>query len=186
VSALPAEAGRPAPAAPAPPRAAGDGAADAEPTASYRLTVDGVTHSVSGAWLGASLLSVLRERLGATAVKDACEHGRCGSCSVLLDGTLVAACTVMAADAGDAQVTTAAGLGAGGPARAVQAAFVAHGAVQCGYCTPGMVVAATDLLARHPNAGDEEIREALAGNLCRCTGYGRILAAVRAVQDTRR
>ncbi len=156
-----------------------------EPTVSYQLRVDGARHQVHGAWLGASLLSVLRDTLDLTTVKDACEQGRCGSCSVLLDGRLVASCTVLAADAEDAEVTSVAGLRPSGPARAVAAAFVREGAVQCGYCTPGMVVAVTDLLARRPDADDGEVREALSGNICRCTGYGRILAAVRAVQDER-
>ncbi|MGF7233836.1 MAG: (2Fe-2S)-binding protein [Frankia sp.] len=161
-------------------------AAAPEPTASYRLWVDGARHQVEGAWLGASLLSVLRDTLDLTTVKDACEQGRCGSCSVMMDGRLVASCTVLAADAEGAEVISAAGLRPSGPARAVRAAFVREGAVQCGYCTPGMVVAVTDLLARRPDADDGEIREALSGNICRCTGYGRILAAVRAVQDERR
>ena len=148
---------------------------------SYHLNVDGTSMRVEGAWIGESLLTVLRERLDITSVKDACEQGRCGACSVLLDGRLVAACTVLAADAADARITTVAGLGAG-TAQAVRAAFLEHGAVQCGFCTPGMVVAVTDLLTRRPTADEEEIREALAGNICRCTGYGRILAAIRAVQ----
>nr|WP_051102683.1 (2Fe-2S)-binding protein [Parafrankia elaeagni] len=152
----------------------------------YHLNVDGTRRVVSGARLEESLLTVLRERLGVTSVKDACEQGRCGACSVLLDDRLVTACTVLAADAVDARVLTVAGLGASGPAARIQAAFLAHGAVQCGFCTPGLVVAVTDLLGRRPAAGEQEIREALAGNICRCTGYGRILAAVRDVQAGRR
>jgi aerobic carbon-monoxide dehydrogenase small subunit len=159
--------------------------APAEPTDSYRLSVDGTRRDVTDAWVGASLLSVLRDHIGITSVKDACEQGRCGSCSVLLDGRLVASCTVLAADAEGCEVTTVAGLAASGPARAVRAAFLAHGAVQCGYCTPGMIVAVTDLLRRRPDADADEIREGLAGNVCRCTGYGRIVAAVQAVQDAR-
>ncbi|OHV75252.1 (2Fe-2S)-binding protein [Pseudofrankia sp. BMG5.36] len=146
------------------------------------MHVDGRLRAVTGAWLGDSLLTVLRERLGITSVKDGCEQGRCGSCSVLLDGQLIAACTTLAADAADARVTTLAGLPADGLAPAVRAAFLRHGAVQCGFCTPGFVVAVTDLLGRRPEADEDEIREALAGNICRCTGYGRIIAAVRAVQ----
>jgi len=147
---------------------------------SYPLTVDGVTWRVRDAPLTASLLTVLREQLGITSVKDACEQGRCGSCSVLLDGTLVTACTVLAADASECRVTTVAGLPADGPADAVRRAFAEAGAVQCGFCAPGFVVAVTDLLTRRPSAGEEEIRTGLAGNICRCTGYGRILAAIRA------
>jgi carbon-monoxide dehydrogenase small subunit len=151
----------------------------------YHLRVDGVRHTVSAVWVGDSLLTVLRDALGVTSVKDACEQGRCGACSVLLDGRLVASCTVLAADADDATVTTVAGLGTAGPAGAVREAFLAEGAVQCGFCTPGFVVAVTDLLTRSPHADEEEIRESLAGNICRCTGYGRILAAVKAVQAER-
>ncbi|MBL7495506.1 (2Fe-2S)-binding protein [Frankia sp. CNm7] len=158
--------------------------ADAGPLAGvYRLLVDGTLRTVDGAWLGESLLTVLRERLGVTSVKDGCEQGRCGSCSVLLDGKLVTACTVLAADAADSRVTTLAGLPDDGLAPAVQAAFLRHGAVQCGFCSPGFVVAVTDLLGRRPDADEHEVREALAGNICRCTGYGRIVAAVRAVQE---
>ncbi|KLL11141.1 MULTISPECIES: (2Fe-2S)-binding protein [Protofrankia] len=159
---------------------------DAGPRVSYQLHIDGGVREVAGAWFGESLLRVLRDHLGVLSVKDACEQGRCGSCSVLMDGRLVTSCTVLAADAADAQVTTVAGLGVGGPARAVQAAFLAHGAVQCGFCTPGFVVAVTDLLARRPDADEDEIRESLAGNICRCTGYGRIIAAIRSVQEARR
>ncbi|ADP83873.1 (2Fe-2S)-binding protein [Pseudofrankia inefficax] len=156
---------------------------EADPMAAiYHLRVDGTLRAISGAALADSLLAVLRERLGITSVKDGCEQGRCGSCSVLLDEKVVAACTVLAADAVDARVTTLAGLPADGLGPAVQAAFLRDGAVQCGFCTPGFVVAVTDLLGRRPDATEGEIREALAGNICRCTGYGRILAAVRAVQ----
>ena len=153
------------------------------PVDPYRLRVDGTLRTVDGAWLGDSLLVVLRDRLGITSVKDGCEQGRCGSCSVLLDDRLVAACTVLAADAVDARVTTLAGLPADGLAPAVGAAFLRAGAVQCGFCTPGFIVAVTDLLGRRPDAAEDEVREALAGNICRCTGYGRIVAAVRAIQD---
>nr|WP_232292126.1 (2Fe-2S)-binding protein [Frankia sp. QA3] len=149
------------------------------------MHVDGFLRTVSGAWIGDSLLTVLRDVLGVTAVKDACEQGRCGACSVLLDGRLAASCTVLAADADGSRVVTVAGLGGSGLTRAVRAMFLAEGAVQCGFCTPGFVVAVTDLLTRHPDADEEEIREALAGNICRCTGYGRIVAAVRAVQAER-
>ena len=161
---------------------AAEDAEDAPVAQAFHLHVDGTLRTVTGAWLGDSLLTVLRERLGITSVKDGCEQGRCGSCSVLLDGRLVAACATLAADAADARVTTLAGLPPDGLAIAVQAAFLRHGAVQCGFCTPGFVVAVTDLLDRRPDASDDEIREALAGNICRCTGYGRILAAVRAVR----
>ena len=122
------------------------------------------------------MLYVLRERLGLPAAKAGCEQGECGSCSVLLDDTLVCACLVLAAAAAGRRITTLEGL----DAAAVQDAFLNEGAVQCGFCTPGLVVAVADLIAHSPAPTDLEIREAISGNLCRCTGYGRILAAVKA------
>ncbi|MGH9062704.1 MAG: (2Fe-2S)-binding protein [Acidimicrobiales bacterium] len=153
----------------------------------YRLRVNGAERDVESAWPGESLLYVLRERLGLPGSKNACEQGECGSCSVLVDGTLVCACLVMAASAVGADIVTVEGLGGSGPEvlSDIQAAFVAEGAVQCGFCTPGLVVAVHDLLARNPDPTDLQVREALSGNLCRCTGYGRILAAVQAVQAGR-
>ena len=130
-------------------------------------------------WEGESLLYVLRERLGLPGSKNACEQGECGSCSVFLDGTLVCACLVLGAQADGHAVVTVEGLGAGDGLHPVQEAFVEAGAVQCGFCTPGLVVAAADLLARSPSPSDDEIREALSGNLCRCTGYQKIFDAVR-------
>ena len=130
-------------------------------------------------WAGESLLYVLRERLGLPGSKNACEQGECGSCSVLLDGSLVCACLVLAAQADGHEVVTVEGLGADGELHPVQEAFAETGAVQCGFCTPGFVVATADLLERNPSAGDDEIREALSGNLCRCTGYAKIFDAVR-------
>ncbi len=130
--------------------------------------------------LGAeSLLFVLRERLDLPGSKGACEEGECGSCSVLLDGELVCSCLVHGAQADGREVVTVEGLASEGRLNAVQRAFVAAGAVQCGFCTPGLVVATTALLARASDPTDDDIREALSGNLCRCTGYGRIFAAVR-------
>ena len=130
-------------------------------------------------WEGESLLYVLRERLGYPGSKNACEQGECGSCSVLLDGQLACSCLVLAAQADGHEVVTVEGLAENGRLHRVQEAFVASGAVQCGFCTPGLVVAAADLLARTPDPSDDEIREALSGNLCRCTGYGKIFDAVR-------
>jgi carbon-monoxide dehydrogenase small subunit len=130
-------------------------------------------------WEGESLLYALRERLGLPGSKNACEQGECGSCSVLLDRTLVCACLVLAAQADGREVVTVEGLAANGRLHPVQEAFVATGAVQCGFCTPGLVVATADLLAHNPDPGDDEIREALSGNLCRCTGYAKIFDAVR-------
>jgi aerobic carbon-monoxide dehydrogenase small subunit len=145
----------------------------------YTLTVNGREHEVGAAWVGESLLHVLRERLGLPGSKSACEQGECGSCSVLLDGVLVCACCVLAADAVGSEVGTVEGLAAWDELTAVQQAFADAGAVQCGFCTPGLIVAVHDLLARNPDPTDLEVREAISGNLCRCTGYGRILAAVR-------
>jgi aerobic carbon-monoxide dehydrogenase small subunit len=130
-------------------------------------------------WEGESLLFALRERLGLPGSKNACEQGECGSCSVLLDGTLVCACLVLAAQADGHEVVTVEGLAEDGDLHRVQEAFVEAGAVQCGFCTPGLVVATADLLAHNPDPSDHEIREALSGNLCRCTGYAKIFDAVR-------
>jgi aerobic carbon-monoxide dehydrogenase small subunit len=142
------------------------------------LRVNG-TPAETNVWEGESLLYVLRERLGYPGSKNACEQGECGSCSVLLDGKLVCACLVLAAQADGHDVVTVEGLAEDGRLHRVQEAFVAAGAVQCGFCTPGLVVAAADLLQRTPDPGDDEIREALSGNLCRCTGYAKIFDAVR-------
>jgi len=122
---------------------------------------------------------VLRERLGLPGSKNACEQGECGSCSVLLDGRLVCACLVLAAQVDGHELVTVEGLVEDGELHPVQAAFAETGAVQCGFCTPGFVVATADLLARSPNPTEDEIREALSGNLCRCTGYAKIFDAVR-------
>jgi carbon-monoxide dehydrogenase small subunit len=131
-------------------------------------------------WPGTSLLVALREDLGLPGSKNACEQGECGSCSVLLDGVLVCSCLVLAAQADGHEVSTVEGLaGPDGQLHPVQEAFIRAGAVQCGFCTPGLVVAAADLLAHNPSPSDDEIREALSGNLCRCTGYGSIIEAVR-------
>jgi carbon-monoxide dehydrogenase small subunit len=135
-------------------------------------------------WEGESLLYVLRERLGYPGSKNACEQGECGSCSVLLDGKLACACLVLAAQAEGHDVVTVEGLGEDGRLHRVQEAFVAAGAVQCGFCTPGLVVATADLLERNPAPSDDEIREALSGNLCRCTGYAKIFDAVRLAATT--
>ncbi len=130
-------------------------------------------------WPGESLLFALRERLGLPGSKNACEQGECGSCSVLLDGQLVCACLVLAAQADGHEVVTVEGLAGGEEVHPVQEAFVEAGAVQCGFCTPGLVVATADLLTRQPDPSEDEIREALSGNLCRCTGYRKIFDAVR-------
>ena len=127
----------------------------------------------------ASLLSVLRTELGMAGTKDACEQGECGSCSVIMDDDLVCSCLVMAADADGSSLITIEGLGSEGSLHRVQEALLEHGAVQCGFCTPGLIIATVDLLEKNADPSDSEIREALAGNLCRCTGYSKILDAVR-------
>ena len=141
------------------------------------LTVNGEHHEAD-VWEGESLLVTLRDRLGLPGSKNACEQGECGSCSVLLDGELVCACLVLAAQANGHAVTTVEGLAEEDRLHPVQEAFAETGAVQCGFCTPGFIVAAADLLSRIPDPNDDEIREALSGNLCRCTGYAKILDAV--------
>ena len=143
------------------------------------LTVNGEAREADGVWEGESLLTALRDRLELPGSKNACEQGECGSCSVYLDGALVCACLVLAAQAEGREVVTVEGIADGDRLHEVQRAFVDAGAVQCGFCTPGLIVACHDLLARTPRPSDAEIREALAGNLCRCTGYEKILDAVR-------
>jgi aerobic carbon-monoxide dehydrogenase small subunit len=129
---------------------------------------------------GESLLTFLREELELPGSKNACEQGECGSCSVMLDGALVCSCLVLAAACADKKVETVEALSNGGKLHPLQQAFLVAGAVQCGFCTPGLIVAANALLQRNPEPTDAEIREALAGNICRCTGYGKILEAVHA------
>jgi carbon-monoxide dehydrogenase small subunit len=143
------------------------------------LTLNGVDRTADDVWEGESLLYVLRERLGTPGSKNACEQGECGSCTVYLDDVPVCACLVAAGQAEGRDVRTVEGLAAGDELDPVQEAFLAAGAVQCGFCTPGLIVATHDLLRRVPRPSDEEIREGLAGNLCRCTGYEKILDAVR-------
>ncbi len=144
-----------------------------------RCTVNAEPREADDVWPGESLLYVLRERLGLPGAKNACEQGECGSCTVYLDGTPVCACLVAAGQAEGADIVTVEGLAAPDSLDRVQEAFLDAGAVQCGFCTPGLIVAVHDLLARVPQPADPEIREALAGNLCRCTGYEKIMDAVR-------
>jgi aerobic-type carbon monoxide dehydrogenase small subunit (CoxS/CutS family) len=148
----------------------------------FVLRVNGFDREVSGAWQGESLLYVLRERLGLPGSKAGCEQGECGSCSVFVDGALVCACLVLAASAAGTEIVTVEGLQPDdrGALSDVQRAFVQEGAVQCGFCTPGLVMTVHDLLERDPVPTDLAVREAISGNLCRCTGYGRILEAVHA------
>ena len=142
------------------------------------VTVNGLLREAD-IWGGESLLTMLRDALELPGSKNACEQGECGSCSVLLDGELVCACLVLAAQADGHEVVTVEGLARGDELHPVQEAFVEAGAVQCGFCTPGLVVAVADLLERAPNPSEDEVREALSGNVCRCTGYVKIFDAVR-------
>ena len=155
-------------------------------TGFYELVVNGKKREVRDSWVGESLLYVLRERLGLMGSKGACEQGECGSCTVLLDGDAVCSCLVLAATAADSEVVTVEGLAADGTPTDVQQAFVEHGAVQCGFCTPGLIVAVHHLLDHNPDPSAIEVKEALSGNICRCTGYGRIFAAVETVVTVRK
>jgi len=142
------------------------------------LTVNGEQHETT-IWPGESLLAMLRDRLGLPGSKNACEQGECGSCAVLLDDDLVCSCLVLAAQSEGRSVVTVEGLRNDDILHPVQQAFIDAGAVQCGFCTPGLIVAAVDLLRHRPDPSEDEIREALAGNLCRCTGYAKIIDAVK-------
>ncbi|MEZ5216591.1 MAG: (2Fe-2S)-binding protein [Ilumatobacteraceae bacterium] len=155
-----------------------DPAGTAPESLTYTLNVNGAVHDVHDASVNESLLYVLRERVGLTGTKGACEQGECGSCSVLIDGELVCACLVLAATAQGQAITTVEGLDSNGVPNDVQTAFVEAGAVQCGFCTPGLIMATEALLADNASPSELEVREALSGNICRCTGYGRILDAV--------
>ena len=152
----------------------------------YSLTVNGEQHPVQDAWIGESLLYVLRERLGLPGSKGACEQGECGSCTVYIDNAAVCSCLVMAATAVGSQIATVEGLNTDGSLTDVQQAFVTEGAVQCGFCTPGLVMAVHHLLDHNESPNEKEVKEALSGNICRCTGYGRIFAAVESVISVRK
>ena len=151
----------------------------------YVLHVNGGKHEIADAWLSESLLYVLRERLGLPGSKGACEQGECGSCSVLIDDALVCGCLVLAASAVGQAIVTIEGIAPLGSPSDVQQAFVECGAVQCGFCTPGLIMAAHALLERTPQPTETAIREELSGNICRCTGYGRIIEAVQRVAVSR-
>ncbi|HAP74724.1 MAG TPA: (2Fe-2S)-binding protein [Acidimicrobiaceae bacterium] len=151
----------------------------------YTLHVNGTAREVRDAGTGESLLFVLRERLGLMGTKGACEQGECGSCSVLVDGQLVCGCLVLAASAVGQRIVTIEGVAPVGAPTDVQQAFVDAGAVQCGFCTPGLIMATHSLLDRSPQPSELEIREELSGNICRCTGYGRIIEAVQRVAVAR-
>ena len=146
-------------------------------------SINGSTLVADDVWPGESLLYVLRERMGLPGSKNACEQGECGSCSVYLDGSLVCACLVLAGQAEGRDIVTVEGIGSGSTPHPVQAAFAEAGAVQCGFCTHGLIVATHDLLSRVPQPTTVQIREALAGNICRCTGYAKIIDAVHLAAD---
>lgn len=151
----------------------------------FELHVNGTVQEIRDAWIGESLLYVLRERLGLMGSKGACEQGECGSCSVLVDDELLCSCLVLAASALGQEIITIEGIAPVGSPSDVQQAFVEFGAVQCGFCTPGLIMAAHSLLERTPQPTETEIREELSGNVCRCTGYGRIIEAVQQVAVSR-
>jgi len=151
----------------------------------YELRINGRNHEVRDSWIGESLLYVLRERLGLPGAKGACEQGECGSCTVIMDGRAVCSCLVMAASAIDTDITTVEGLATTETPNDIQQAFVTEGAVQCGFCTPGLIVAVHHLLETNSSPSEIEVKEALSGNICRCTGYGRIFSAVQLVISQR-
>lgn len=159
---------------------------DDHPLASYVLRVNGADRPVTDAWIGESLLYVLRERLGLAGAKDGCSQGECGACNVQVDGRLVASCLVPAATTAGSEVRTVEGLATDGRPSDVQRALAACGSVQCGFCVPGMAMTAHDLLEGNPNPTALETRQALCGNLCRCSGYRGVVDAVRQVADERR
>ena len=147
------------------------------PKTVVRLEVNGIVHTVD-AWPMQRLLDVLREDLKLTGAKEGCGEGECGACSVLLDGVLVNSCLVPISQAEGASITTIEGLATNGRPHPIQQAFIEHGGTQCGFCTPGMIMAVVSLLRENPNPSEAEIRNGIAGNLCRCTGYVRILESV--------
>lgn len=151
----------------------------------YSLQVNGKNMPVQDSWVGESLLYVLRERLGLPGTKGACEQGECGSCTVLMNGDAVCACLVMAATAVNSEITTVEGITSETALTDVQQSFVEEGAVQCGFCTPGLIVAVHHLLDKNPTPSELEVKEAISGNICRCTGYGRVFAAVEATIRSR-
>ena len=151
----------------------------------YSLRVNGKNMPVKDSWVGESLLYVLRERLGLPGTKGACEQGECGSCTVLMNGEAVCACLVMAATAVNSEITTVEGITSESALTDVQQNFVEEGAVQCGFCTPGLIVAVHHLLDKNPTPSELEVKEAISGNICRCTGYGRVFAAVEATIRSR-
>ena len=151
----------------------------------YSLHVNGETMPVQDSWVGESLLYVLRERLGLPGTKGACEQGECGSCTVLMNGEAVCACLVMAATAVNSEIVTVEGITSGSELSDVQQSFVEEGAVQCGFCTPGLIVAVHHLLDKNPEPSELEVKEAISGIICRCTGYGRVFAAVEATIRSR-
>jgi len=133
-----------------------------------------------------TLLEVLREKLGLTGTKHGCDDGKCGACTVLIDGKAVRSCLMLAVNAKDKEITTIEGLAKDGKLHPVQKAFIEHGAIQCGFCTPGMIMLTKSFLEENPNPKNEEIKEALSGNICRCTGYVKIIEAIKAAAEEMR
>ncbi|KAF4408250.1 (2Fe-2S)-binding protein, partial [Streptomyces lycii] len=180
-----ADAAEPAPESPADGADTGPDPHSEHPHASYVLSVNGTERPVTDAWIGESLLYVLRERLGLAGAKDGCSQGECGACSVQVDGRLVASCLVPAATTAGSEVRTVEGLAADGAPSDVQRALAENGAVQCGFCVPGLAMTVHDLLEGNHAPTDLETRQAICGNLCRCSGYRGVLEAVREVAEGR-
>jgi aerobic-type carbon monoxide dehydrogenase small subunit (CoxS/CutS family) len=150
---------------------------------SFKVNDDPVSLDVKPHW---TLLKMIREKLGLTGAKEGCGEGECGSCTVLVDGKAVNSCLVLAVDVNGKEVTTIEGIARSGELHPLQTAFVEMGAIQCGFCTPGMILSAKALLDKHPSPAEEHIRFELAGNLCRCTGYAKIIEAIQAASQTGR
>jgi len=147
---------------------------------SVDLTVNGQLYRLNSSPT-MTLLDILRREIGLTGTKKGCGTGDCGACTVLMNGRAVNSCLILAADANGTEITTIEGLAVGGKLHPIQQSFVEHGAIQCGFCSPGMIISAVDLLSRNPNPTQDEVKEAISGNLCRCTGYAKIVEAITAV-----
>ena len=148
-----------------------------------RLIINGKSYKVS-VKASETLLDVIRDELRLTGTKKGCDVGDCGTCTVLIDGIPVSSCLVLAVDAKEREITTIEGLAEGENLHPIQKAFVEEGAIQCGFCTPGMILTAKALLDENPHPGREQIRDAISGNLCRCTGYRKIVSAIESVSRT--
>lgn len=152
---------------------------------SIELKINGEIHAVS-VKPNETLLDVLRDKIGLTGTKKGCDTGQCGACTILLDGKPVPSCLILVVDVKNKEIITIEGLAENGSLHPLQEAFVNEGAVQCGYCTPGMILSAKALLDQNPHPSEQEIKEAISGNLCRCTGYVKIIQAISAAAENGR